>query len=82
MHAKETHPNSIETRLVRLYAVSKREIWMHIDDVNWAVKYLYAQHMLKGVAAVSPDDVGPSGAAAVPEESTPPDTSDASSSSG
>ena len=46
----------------RLLVVHRSQVWLQIDDVNWAVKYMYSQHVLKGVAYVSPDDAGPSAA--------------------
>jgi len=58
----EVNPFCIETRTARLYVQHSSQIWLHIDDVNWAVKYMYAQYVLKGVAHVSPDDAGPSAA--------------------
>ena len=44
-------------------------IWLSIDDVDWAMKYLYAQYMLKSVQVLPDDDPGPSGA---PAESAAP----------
>ena len=46
----------------RLLVVHRSQVWLQIDDVNWAVKYMYSQYVLKGVAYVSPDDAGPSAA--------------------
>ena len=37
-----------------------RTIWIHVDDVEWASKYLWVQHQLRGVPAVADDDEGPS----------------------
>ena len=34
-------------------------IWLHIDDVEWAIKYFYVQNHLKGVPLVADDSTGP-----------------------
>ena len=31
-----------------------------MEDVDWAIQYLYAQNVLKGVAQVPADSAGPS----------------------
>ena len=36
-------------------------MWLALDDVAWAVRFLYVQHMLRGVPLVDADDAGPSG---------------------
>ena len=44
--------------------VDHETVWLSIDDVDWAIKYLYVQYMLKTVPVVLLDDPGPSGAPA------------------
>ena len=57
----EADPNCQETRTISLYVEKRQQTWLSIADVDWAVQYLYAQHVLKGVAFVSDDCVGPCG---------------------
>ena len=52
-----------DKRSVRMYIMDRRQIWLQIDDVPWAMKYLYVQNLLKGVPLVAPDSEGPSAAA-------------------
>ena len=58
----EQDPKCTELRTIKLFIEDRKQIWLHLDDVEWAVKYLYAQNMLKGVPLVSPDSAGPGGA--------------------
>ena len=55
----EEDPASAACRDVRPFIVDRKQIWPHIDDVEWAVKYLFVQHELKGVSVISADDAGP-----------------------
>ena len=55
----ELDPNSTEKRNVTLLIQDRKTVWLLLEDVDWAVKYLYAQNMLKGVAGVPPEDEGP-----------------------
>ncbi len=59
----EVFGDTREKRSIQLYIVDRRQIWLRIDDVAWAVKYLYTQHLLKGVPLIAPDSTGPEGAA-------------------
>ena len=51
-----------ELRQIKLYVKDRKVIWLHIDDVEWAMRYLYVQNLLKGVALVPDDSTGPGGA--------------------
>ena len=55
----EFDPNSTEKRNVTLLIQDRKTVWLLLEDVDWAIKYMYAQNMLKGVASVSPEDEGP-----------------------
>ena len=55
----EVDPNTEAHRKVRLYIVDRRQVYLHMQDVDWAVKYLYAQNLLKGVEHVPGDSAGP-----------------------
>ena len=55
----EEDPNCQDFRKIRLYIVDRKTIWLHIDDVEWAVRYLYAQNLVKGVPLVPDDSQGP-----------------------
>ena len=58
----EMYPNCKHKYKARLFVEHRSQVWLHLDDVNWAVKYMYSQYVLKGVAYVRPDDAGPSAA--------------------
>ena len=45
----EEDPDCTEVRQIRLYVVDRLTLWLRIDDVEWAVRYLYVQNVLKGV---------------------------------
>ena len=51
---------STSTRTIQLYVVDRKQVWLDLDDVEWALRFLYMQFVLKGVPVVSPDDAGPS----------------------
>ena len=55
----EEDPNCTEFRTIRMYIADRRQLWLDIADVEWAVKYLYAQVQLKGVPLVPADSTGP-----------------------
>ena len=55
----EGDSTSTETITVLLYVVDRKQVWLDIDDVEWALRFLYMQFVLKGVPVVSPDDAGP-----------------------
>ena len=55
----EADPTCTEFREVKLYVKDRDTIFLHIDDVEWAVKYLFAQSELKGVPAVDENSTGP-----------------------
>ena len=55
----EADPTCTEFREVKLYVRDRDTIFLHIDDVEWAVKYLFAQSELKGVPAVDESSTGP-----------------------
>ena len=60
-------PESTDMRDVTLFVERKNSLWVSIEDVNWLVQNLYAEHKLKGVQRVVPDDPGPGGAVGKPE---------------
>ena len=49
----------MEKRCIRLFIIHKSQVWLHLEDIDWAVKYMATQHLLKGVAAVEEADPGP-----------------------
>ena len=57
----EEDPTQREQRRIALYILDRRTIWLDLDDVAWAVRFLYVQNMLKGVPVVQADDDGPGG---------------------
>ena len=64
----EENPLCTEYRQVSLHIVDRRTIWLAIDDVDWAIRYLFVQHQLRGVALVADDDEGPTTAVADDDE--------------
>ena len=57
--APEQDPMSTSTITIKLYVVDRKQVWLDLDDVEWALRFLYMQFVLKGVPVVSPDDAGP-----------------------
>ena len=57
----EAFPTNKATRRISLLMLDHQTIWLSIDDVDWAIKYLYAQYALKNVRVLADDDSGPSG---------------------
>jgi len=55
----EEDPDCTEVRQTRLYVVDRITVWLHIDDVDWAVRYLWVHNHLKGVPLVPEDSAGP-----------------------
>ena len=55
----EEDPGCTDVRQVRLYVLDRKTIWLHIDDVEWAVRFLFMQCHLKGVPLVHDDSTGP-----------------------
>ena len=55
----EVDPNGTKRRNVSVYVEDRKTIWLSIDDVAWAVQYLYTQNQLKGIPIVAANDAGP-----------------------
>ena len=55
----EEDPMSTSTRTIQLYVVDRKQVWLDIDDVEWALRFSHMQFALKGDPVVSPDDSGP-----------------------
>ena len=55
----EVDPNAEANRKVRLYITDRKTVCLHWQDLDWAVKYMYAQCVLKGVGVVPGDSAGP-----------------------
>ena len=55
----EVDPNTEAHRKVRLYITDRKQVCLHLQDVDWAVKYMYAQCVLKGVGVVPGNSAGP-----------------------
>ena len=49
------HPECTDdTRSITFHVVNSAQIWLAIEDVAWAVQYMYDQNLLKGVGAAPP----------------------------
>ena len=44
----EIDPTCTQMRPVKLFITDRKIVWMSIDDVGWAISYLFDQHHLKG----------------------------------
>ena len=55
----EADSTNREMKEITLYIQDRKQIWLAITDLNWALRYLYVQHLLKGVPMVSADSAGP-----------------------
>ena len=58
----EQDPNCKDVRKIKLFIEDRKQLWLHINDLPWAIQYLYVQNLLKGVPIVHPDSAGPGGA--------------------
>ena len=61
MHPPEIVRNSDAKKSILLFIVDRKQIWLRLSDVPWAVKYLYIQSLMKGVPMVADDSHGPGG---------------------
>ena len=59
-------------RVVRVYVGQYNVLWVHEEDIEWLLRYMFVQHQLKGVPSVHDDDVGPGGPPPCPCESLSP----------
>ena len=66
----EVDADASATRFVNLLVIDRKQIWLSIDDVDWAIRWLYMQNLLKGVPLVPPNSQGPCGPAAIPVNRT------------
>ena len=55
----EEDPQCTDVRTIRVYVENRMQIWLHLADVEWAVRYLYVQNLLKGVPLISDESTGP-----------------------
>ena len=58
----EEDPTGTERRKIKIYVEDRKQIWLDITDVDWAVGYLYVQNHLKGVPLIADDSTGPADA--------------------
>ena len=64
----EIDPKCKQMRPVTVFTENRITLWLSLDDLPWAIKYLFDQNQLKGVPVVDDGGVGPGAAvvAAVP----------------
>ena len=55
----ELGDSSGKQRTIKLYITDRRTVWLCLHDVEWALRYLHVQNVLKGVPLVAPDSQGP-----------------------
>ena len=61
----------VTTKKVRIFVEAFNMLWVHQDDIDWMLRYIYIQQQLKGVDAVASEDEGPDAACAILEAHTP-----------
>ena len=61
MRCPEEDPQCTELRTISVYIEGRMQIWLDLEDVEWAVSYLYVQNLLKGVPMIPDDSTGPGG---------------------
>ena len=49
----------VTTRNIRIFIEAYNQLWLHQDDIDWMLRYIYIQQQLKGVDVVASDDEGP-----------------------
>ena len=64
--APELAPDSTETVQIKLHIEDRKTVWLHSDNIPWAVEYLFVQNELKGVPVVDANDPGPGGMVEAP----------------
>ena len=79
-HCLEVFPEKAATmRQVRLWALNRRELWIHVDDLPWALEYMHHQRSVGGIGQLpssrSPTSSGPSRS---PTSADSPQASDSS----
>ena len=55
----EEDPQCTELRTIRVYVENRIQLWLDLADVEWAVRYLYVQNLLKGVPLIPDESTGP-----------------------
>ena len=44
--------------MIKVYVEDRKQIWIALADVEWAVRYLYIQKRLNGVPLIPDDSTG------------------------
>ena len=68
----EEDPNGTEKRRICLFIDDRKTIWLDIEDVPWAIRFLYVQNMLKGVPLVQDESTGPGGSSSADSQAHSP----------
>ena len=55
----ESVTGPVTTKQIRIFIEAYNQLWLHQDDIDWMLRYIYIQQQLKGVDAVASDDEGP-----------------------
>ena len=59
LRCPEEDPGCTETKKIMLYIEDRKQVWLALDDVSWAIQYLYVQAHLKGVPLIDDHCPGP-----------------------
>ena len=62
----EGDPRSTETITVMLYVVDRKDVWLDIDGMGWALRFLHMQFALRGVPGRVSRPPGARGANQIP----------------
>ena len=55
----EIDPDCRQLRAIKLFIQDRKTVWLHVDDLPWAIEYSFNQVRCKGVPAVDANDPGP-----------------------
>ena len=59
LRCPEEDPNCTETKRIMLFIEDRKQVWLALEDVSWAVQYLYTQAHLRGVPLIDDHCPGP-----------------------
>ena len=59
LRCPEEDPNCTETKRIMLFIKDRMQVWLALEDVSWAVQYLFTQAHLKGVPLIPDHCPGP-----------------------
>ena len=58
MQCREIAPLCQKMRPAKVFIVDRRTIWLSVDDVPWAIRWLFDEQQVKGTHVMADDDAG------------------------